>query len=105
MITSLCSLFLSVGVLQPLAWIHRSIQNKLEAGSGSGQLLSYPTAVSFSFSCGSYPEWSPQLKKDKRHVPIQANRVAELTSLHIVIKTMAAAIVMCVGLLVASWYS
>lgn len=52
MITSLCSLFLSVGVLQQLA--SRSVQNELEAETRSGQLLSllnpqvsvYPAVVS-----------------------------------------------------------
>lgn len=65
MITSLCSLFLSVGVLQQLAGIHRNVQNELVAGSRSGQLLSLPNHSLLRFSCGFYPEWSPQLKKDR----------------------------------------
>ena len=73
MITSLCRLFLSAGVLQQLAWIRRSVRNELEAESRSGQRLSLLNHSLLLFSCGFHPEWSPQLKKDKRHALVYSN--------------------------------
>lgn len=64
---SLQSIFVGGLFLQQLAWILTSVQNELEAESRSGQLLSLPNHSLLLFSCGFYPEWSPQLKKDKWH--------------------------------------
>lgn len=62
--------------MQQLAWIHRSVQNELEAKSRSGQT----NHSLLLFNCGFYPEWSPQLKKDKgmpsfRHVLTQSSNI------------------------------
>lgn len=66
MITSLCSLFLlSVGV---------DTQKRPErAGSREriGAAAFLPDRSLLLFCCGFYPKWSPQLKKDKRHVLVQ----------------------------------
>lgn len=48
-----------------LAWIHRSVQSELEAESGSGQLLSYPTAVSCCSAVVSTQSGHRSLKKTK----------------------------------------